>query len=305
MKITCLFIALFLAIFAAGPYARAQLGNTGSIQGSVTDPSGLPLQVASVTIRNRASGYERVIKTDSAGAFRVMNVPFDSYHIDVSAPGFEATHQDVPVRTAVPTTLKFSLKLGIETTSVTVEESADLIERVPEAHVDISDTEISKLPITSTGTGLSDLITLSAPGVVADSNGFFHPLGDHAQTSFMVDNQPISDQQSKQFSTQLPLNAIQSVEVTTGPPQAEYGDKTSLIVNTTTKSGLGQKMFGGIAAKAGSFGTYGEEASLGGGNGKIGNFIVFNAERTGRFLDTPEFSAFHDRGNDATAFDRL
>src|SRR5579872_79597 len=301
MRGTCI-LALFLGCCAG---ALAQIGNSGSIQGTVTDPSGLPIAGAKVTIVNRVSGYQKEAVTDDTGAFHVLNVPFNSYHIDIAASGFQPAQQDVPVRSTVPVNLKISLNLGTQTTSVTVEESADLIERVPEAHVDIDQSLISKLPMTSTGTGLSDLITLSAPGVVADSNGFFHPLGDHAQTSFMVDNQPISDQQSKQFSTQLPLDAIQSVEVTTGAPQAEYGDKTSLIVNTTTKSGLGQKLFGSLAAKAGSFGTYGEDATLGGGNGKFGDFLAINSSRTGRFLDTPEFLPFHDRGNNLTAFDRF
>jgi hypothetical protein len=49
--------------------------------------------------------------------------------------------------------------------------------------------------------------------IVADSNGFFHPLGDHAQATFSIDGQPISDQQSKVFSTQIPLNAISSMEL--------------------------------------------------------------------------------------------
>ena len=80
---------------------------------------------------------------------------------------------------------------------------------------------------------------LSSPGVVADSNGFFHPFGDHAQTSFAIDGQPISDQQSKAFSTQVPVNAIKIMEIMTGTPNAEFGDKTSLVVNATTRSGLG------------------------------------------------------------------
>ena len=70
-------------------------------------------------------------------------------------------------------------------------------------------------------------------------------LGDHAQTSYSVDNQPISDQQSKTFSTQLPPNAVQSLEVITGATPAEYGDKTSLVVNAITKSGLNQRVESG------------------------------------------------------------
>jgi hypothetical protein len=75
-------------------------------------------------------------------------------------------------------------------------------------------------------------------GVVADANGLFHPVGDHSQTSFVIDGQPISDQQSKAFSTQLPSSAIQSMEIVSGTPDAEYGDKSSLIANITTRSGL-------------------------------------------------------------------
>ena len=53
----------------------------------------------------------------------------------------------------------------------------------------------------------------------------------------MIDGQPISDQQSKVFSTQLPTSAIQSMEIVTGTPDAEFGDKSSLIANITTRSG--------------------------------------------------------------------
>ena len=68
-----------------------------------------------------------------------------------------------------------------------------------------------------------------------------HPLGDHAEVNLSLDNQPISDQQSKAFSTQIPVNAIQSMEVVTGAAPAEYGDKTSLVINAITRSGLNQK----------------------------------------------------------------
>ena len=70
-------------------------------------------------------------------------------------------------------------------------------------------------------------MTLASPGIAADSNGLFHGLGDHASNSFSVDGQPITDQQSKVFSNQIPVDAVQSMEVIEGAPPAEYGDKTS------------------------------------------------------------------------------
>src|SRR5262249_60361136 len=110
---------------------------------------------------------------------------------------------------------------------------------------------------------------------------------------------------SKALSTQVPGNAIQSMEVTTGAPLAEYGDKTSLIINAITRSGLGKKPFGSFLTKYGTWGSVDTEGTLGFGNGKVGNFIAFNFEDSGRFLDAPEISVFHDRGNSASIFDRL
>ena len=149
-------------------------------------------------------------------------------------------------------------------------------------------------------------LSWSSPGVVADSNGFFHPLGDHAQTSFSIDGQPISDQQSKAFSTQIPVNAIQSLEIVTGTPNAEFGDKTSLVVNATTRSGIGlTKPTGSFTLNYGSFGTVSGDATLGIGNQKFGYFLAANGLRSGRFLDTPEFEPFHAIGNNESAFNRF
>ncbi|MDQ6678444.1 MAG: TonB-dependent receptor [Acidobacteriota bacterium] len=292
-------VALFLAAVSAPSFAQ-------SITGTVTDPSGGVVAGADVEVRNPISRYSRILKTDANGVFRLTDVPPNNYHVQVTAGGFQPAQQDVVVRTSVPVTVGISLKLATETTSVNVSSDvADVLENIPTSHTDLDSSVFSKLPSTSPANGLSDAITLATPGVVADSNGFFHPIGDHAQTGFSVDNQPITDQQSKMFSTSMPLNAFQSMEVIASAPPAEYGDKTSLVVNAITRSGLGSaKPFGSLTAHYGSFGTYGEEFSYGFGAGKFGNFLVANGVRSGRYLDTPEFSPLHARGNNETIFDR-
>ena len=113
-----------------------------------------------------------------------------------------------------------------------------------------------RLPLESASSSLSSLVTLSTPGVAADSNGLFHGLGDHASNSFSVDGQPITDQQSKVFSNQIPEDSIQSLEVISGAPPAEYGGKTSLVIVATTRSGLGEtEPHGQVTASYGSFGS--------------------------------------------------
>jgi hypothetical protein len=237
--------------------------------------------------------------------YRFTNVPLNSYHLGVGATGFAKFEQDVAVRSTVPLTQDVELKIAeAATTTIDVQGSSDAVLALdPSAHNDVDQSTLNMLP--TTGSGLSDAITLSTPGVVADSNGFFHPQGDHAQTSYVVDGQPISDQQSKAFSTQMPENAFQNMEMITGSATAQYGDKTSLVVEGVTRSGLAKKLFGGLETDYGSFGTVGEKASLGGGNAKFGNFIVIDSDRSGRFLDTPEFYPMHDIGNTETIFDRF
>src|SRR5204863_7451277 len=123
-------------------------------------------------------------------------------------------------------------------------------------------TLIAQLPLESSG-GLNQVVTLASPGVVSDSNGFFHPVGDHAQTQFSIDNQPVTDQQSRVYSNQLSPDAVQSMEIITGVAPAEYGDKSSLVVHIVTKSGLDQpKPTGSVTAGYGSFSSPSFDASV-------------------------------------------
>jgi hypothetical protein len=284
----------------------AQSVASGTIEGTVVDPSGGIVVGATVEIRNPITGFQQMTTTDSMGVFRFSNVPFNSYHLQVMQTGFDPAAQDINVRSTVTVPVKVMLPVAGLAQTVVVETGGDIIENVPYAHADVDIGVLDKLPTLSPASGLSDAIILSSPGVVADSNGFFHPLGDHAQTSFAIDGQPISDQQSKAFSTQIPLNAIQNMEIVTGTPNAEYGDKTSLVVNATTRSGLGMmRPKGSLLAQYGSFGTPSLETTFGLGGPKAGWFIAANGLRSGRFLDTPEFVPVHAIGNNENTFNRL
>ncbi len=182
----------------------------------------------------------------------------------------------------------------------------DLVETDPSTHTDVDRDLFDKLPLESNSSELSSLVTLATPGVSADSNGLFHGLGDHASNSFSVDGQPITDQQSKVFSNQLPVEAVQSMEVIEGAPPADFGGKTSLVIVATTRSGLGiTTPHGDVTASYGTFGTSSEGFDLSYGQQKWGNFISASGLNTGRFLDGPEYQVFHDHGNEENAFDRF
>lgn len=287
------------------PVLPAQTAGSTSIDGTVIDPSGAVVPNATVTIRNPVSGFERSATTDAAGSFNLPNVPFNPYHLTVSAAGFAPYAQDVEVRSVVPLHVNISLTLKAASTTVSV-EAGDLLEIQPTFHTDVDRDLFNKLPLESQSSSVSSLVTLSSPGIAADSNGLFHGLGDHAENSFSVDGQPITDQQSKVFSNQIPISSIQSLEVISGAPPAEYGDKTSLVINVTTRSGLGVTTpHGSVTTQYGAFGSSSGSFDLAYGGQKWGNFIAADALNTGRFLDPPEFTVIHAKGNLEDVFDRF
>ena len=296
-----LFVVLFSAVFSA-LYAQS---NSGLITGVVTDPSGAVVPGATVSIQNPVSQYTRTATTDKTGHFQFPNVPFNPYHLTVVMTGFGSFVHDVDVNSIVPVNVSVPLKVSSASSTVTV-QGEDLIENDPTFHTDVDRSLFQKVPLESQSSSLSSLVTLTSPGVAADSNGLFHGLGDHASNSFSVDGQPITDQQSKVFSNQIPSNSVQSLEVIDGAPPAEYGGKTSLVIDVTTRSGQGlTKPVANITSSYGTFGSATGSIDLGYGGQNWGNFFELDGLNTGRFLDPPEFTVFHDKGNEQNVFDRV
>jgi hypothetical protein len=188
-------IVFTLSILVSSTVVHGQ-ANSGIVQGTVVDPSKAIVPGAKVRLENPVSGHVDEVTTGADGAFRIANVPFNPYHLSVAATGFNTFTQDVDVRSTSPVSLTIGLMLGSATTDITVVESADLLEVTATEHTDVDRGLFDKLPLESQSSSLSSLITLASPGVVADSNGLFHGLGDHAENSFSVDGQPITDQQS-------------------------------------------------------------------------------------------------------------
>src|SRR6185369_16815876 len=283
--------ALVAWLFAA--VASAQ--SLGALRGTVRDASDAVVPGATVVLSNAGMGFSRETQCGADGGFAISGIPPNGYRLVVNVAGFQAYSVPVSIRQGIPLDVDIRLELASQSSSVMVQATADnLVENIVDRQL------LAVLPMMSPGSGLNDAIVSTTPAVAADSNGFFHPLGDHAQVSYVIDGQPVSDQRNKIFSTSIPANALQSMEVISGSPPAEYGDKTSLVIVASTRSGLGQQAAGSFLAKYGSFGALGEEATLGVGGARWGNFVAVNAERSGRFLDTPELWPMHDIGNSGT-----
>ena len=115
-------VALCLASLLVAGSLLAQVGGTGSIQGTVTDPSGAVIAGATVTATNVATGVPTSRKTTDAGFYALPLLPAGEYTVNVTATGFEALNQEhVIVDALAVVSVNPHMRVGAANQSVTVE----------------------------------------------------------------------------------------------------------------------------------------------------------------------------------------
>ena len=272
--------------------------------GAVQDPAGAMVPGAKLNLNSASTHLDTT--TDSGGQFCFRALLPGEFELKVQGTGFREYRRKVLVRPGESSRVTISLSLEAAPQQVTVVEGAADPGSLNVAQTQIGTGLINNLPSESVNAALSSVLTLATPGVAADSNGVFHPLGEHAETSFSIDGQPISDQQSRIFSNQISANTLEEMRTLQGAPPAEFGDKTSLIVEATTRSGLNAgKLRGSISAGYGSFATPTASVALSSGSTTLGNFLAIDGLNSQRFLDAPEFQPLHANGNAENFFDRF
>src|ERR1039457_5579608 len=117
----------FTWLLAAG-LAFGQAGGTGTIQGTVTDPSGAVVGGAAVTASNLGTGIKTERQTTDAGFFVLSLLPPGEYTVTVTSAGFQSlTRIRVIVDALATVGLDFKLQIGAATQSVTVEEAPSML----------------------------------------------------------------------------------------------------------------------------------------------------------------------------------
>src|SRR5215472_1872915 len=121
--ITLIFLLSSIAWAASTP-STPTLGSAGTIQGTVTDSTGAVVSGAAAEIHNPISGYKDSVVTDATGSFAFRNVPYNPYHLTVSAPGFESFRQDINLRSSVPVNIEAKLNVSGSKEVINVEGGA-------------------------------------------------------------------------------------------------------------------------------------------------------------------------------------
>src|SRR5450759_3374729 len=127
-RITMRVLYCLLAALLAVATVTAQVGGTGTIQGTVTDPSGAVLAGASVVATNVETGVQTSRKTTEAGFFVLSPLQPGEYTVTIKAEGFQTlTQKSLEVVALGTLGLNPTMQLGASTTSITVEAAPPLL----------------------------------------------------------------------------------------------------------------------------------------------------------------------------------
>lgn len=216
---------------------------TGSITGTVVDPTALPIQGATVTLTNTATGAQREMQTDIRADFLFSGLPPGQYSLAVTHQGFKTVERSNIVLSASERLSVGQIALDVgqvaERISVTAEAAAVQTASAERAGV-ITSSQVDSMPIK--GRNITSLVQL-LPGVVllADADILsrtfsFSVQGNNNQfNQVSLDGVPIS-QQDVQTPT-VSQDAIAEVKVLLTNYQAEYGRLSGANVQLVSKSG--------------------------------------------------------------------
>ena len=124
----CLAATVILLLVIGVPSIRSQ-GSVGTLNGTILDPDNAVVPGAAVILVNQDTGEERKTTSTSAGAYTLPYVPFGTYRLRVSAPGFRTSEADnIILRVAQTLTVNVTLEIGQVSDRVTVSDKPPLLE---------------------------------------------------------------------------------------------------------------------------------------------------------------------------------
>ncbi len=238
----CVFACLFLSV--AG---RAQ-GVTGSISGTITDPTNAPVANADVAITNAVTNVRVWTgKTNESGLYRAADLPAGSYNVSVEAPGFKREQVSrIPLAVDQRAAVNLTLEIGNVADSITVEgaTSAQLATETGSLGNTITPAQLQDLPLPSRNVlnllaltpGVSSGGDISSQGGISSSQLSIN--GSRTLNSdFLIDGVSVVTGSTGGPQTLPPADSIQEFKVLASSYSAEYGRTSGGIITLVTNSG--------------------------------------------------------------------
>lgn len=241
-------LALLAALLFPGIAVLAQIGGTGSLQGTVTDPSGAVVSGATVTATNTGTNAASTQQTTGAGAYSIAALPPGTYTVSVTATGFQKlSQQHVVIDALAVATVNLTLQVGSTTDVVTVTEAPPQLETSNATLGSVMRNEqYSALPLAMNAgprdptafvalvPGVQALSSQAAGSSFATFNG-----GQPYMNEVYLEGIPMTNAaaqgETRNLAYSISVEAVDQFQVETNSSPAEYQGQG--IENYTIKSG--------------------------------------------------------------------
>jgi hypothetical protein len=256
-SITFLSALLLLALLFFSPAAQAQL-YSGTVTGTVTDPTGATVPSAKVTLVDQNKGYAFDATTDTAGRYSFRSVAPGTYKIRVEAKGFQSEEKfGVAVDVSQNLSIDFSLKVGVATDVVEVNaETVHLQTEDATTGQVVNRKFVNDLPLVDRNftnlTYLAPGITeTDAPGSKNSQGGInFNSNGSrNATADVLIDGASATNFDQNSGIQNVPytpsVDSVEEFKVEQTNFSAEYGFAGGTIINVVTRSGT-NKLHGSL-----------------------------------------------------------
>jgi len=230
-------------------YAVAQIGDTGQIQGTVTDTSGAAVPGATVTATAVATNRTSNTATNDEGTYVFPSLPIGQYTIQVEMQGFRASlHSGITLSVQQVAVVNVRLEVGAVSERVQVTAAAPLLDTQQANQGQVIDSKrIVGLPLNGRDYVQLALLSEGTVAPVANSRfGGFSANGQRvAENNYMVNgldnNEMEIAAQGLQAEVVKPIvDAVEEFKVQTNGYSAEFGKAAGGVLNLRTRSGTNQ-----------------------------------------------------------------
>ncbi|HEY6384800.1 MAG TPA: carboxypeptidase regulatory-like domain-containing protein [Candidatus Acidoferrum sp.] len=246
-------ITLCLLVLGCAATTRAQV-DTATLSGTVSDPQGLAVRGAKLTITNAGTGAERTVVSDDAGRYKVVGLPPGRYKVSVDGGASFALYESDAVVVTVGADAGFDPQLALKGTeqTITVTAQTALIEPTKtEVSQTIDQRSIENLPTNGRNyinfTLINSQVTRDvSPTIGPAPNSGLNVNGARARSNMVsVDGADAGDNSVDGIRSTVSQEAVQEFQLILSNYNAEYGRATGGVINIVTKSG-GNEMHGDV-----------------------------------------------------------
>jgi hypothetical protein len=236
---------LFLLVLGCAAMASAQV-NTATLSGTVSDPQGLSVKGAKVTMTSAGTGAQRTSVTDDAGRYNLVGLPPGQYKMTVDGGASFAVYENTSVVLTVGETATYDpqLQLRGQQQTVTVTSETALVEtQKSDVSSTIDSRQITNLPINGRNYINFTLLNSQAardetPSIGAAPTSGLNFGGQRARSNEVsVDGADAVDNSVNGVRATVSQEAVQEFQVITSNYMPEYGRAMGGVVNIVTKSG--------------------------------------------------------------------